>query len=121
MPSLDRKLRFRTYLLRYRRRSYGDYYGLIERMSTANPAVMSASLLTELFASVYDANEYYRAAFSRCLPDNWRELPVAGILNKLPILTKQHLRDHFASLHTVGEFPHTYRKTSGGSTGNPWC
>ncbi|MXY57660.1 MAG: phenylacetate--CoA ligase family protein [Gammaproteobacteria bacterium] len=40
-------------------------------------------------------------------------------MNQLPILTKQHLRDHFAALHTVGEFPHTYENTSGGSTGQP--
>ena len=116
---LPRKLRFRIYVLRHRRRSYGDYYGLIKRMSTAAPAAMSASLLTDLFASVCDANEYYRAAFSRCLPGNWRDLPVEATLNKLPILTKQHLRDHFEALHTVGEFPYTSRNTSGGSTGQP--
>lgn len=136
MPSLDRprlrrilsrkleiltprKLRFRIYVLRHQRRSYGDYYGLIKRMSTGDPAAMSASLLRDLFASVCDANEYYREVFSRCLPSNWRDLPVEGILNSLPPLTKQHLRDHFASLHTVGEFPRTYRNTSGGSTGQP--
>ena len=116
---LPRKLRFRIYLLRHRRRSYGDHYGLIKRMSTADPASTSKSLLADLFASVCDANEYYRAEFSRCLPGNWRELPVDETLNKLPILTKRHLRDHFASLHTVGEFPYTYRNTSGGSTGQP--
>ena len=114
-----RKLRFRIYVLRHRRRSYGDHYGLIKRMSTADAAAMSASLLTDLFASVCNANEYYRAAFSRCLPSNWRDLPVDRILKKLPILTKQHLRDHFAALHTVGEFPYTSRNTSGGSTGQP--
>ena len=119
MPSLDRKLRFRIYLRRHARHTYGDYYGLIKRMSTADPAAMSASLLTDLFASVNDANEYYRTAFSRCQPGNWRELPVERALSNLPILTKQRLRDHFESLHTVGEFPHTYRNTSGGSTGQP--
>lgn len=115
---LPRKLRFRTYVLRHPG-SYGDYYGLIKRMSTADPAAMSASLLTDLLTSVCDANEYYRGAFSGHLPSNWRDLPVEGILNKLPTLTKQHLRDHFAALHTAGEFPDTYRNTSGGSTGQP--
>ena len=116
---LPRKLRFRIYVLRHRPPSYGDYYALIKQMSTASPSAMSASLLTHVFASVSDTNEYYRAVFSRCLPSNWRDLPVHRVLNKLPILTKQHLRDHFASLHTVGEFPRTYRNTSGGSTGQP--
>ena len=116
---LPRKLRFRIYVLRHGRYSYCDYYRLIERMSTADPAATSASLLADLFASVSDANAYYRAVFSRCLPANWRDLPIEGILNKLPILTKQDLRDHFASLHTIGEFPHTRRNTSGGATGQP--
>ena len=107
------------YLRRHGRRSYRDYYRLIERMSTADPAAMSASLLTELFETVCDANEYYRGAFSRCLPENWRDLPVDRVLNKLPVLTKEHLRDDFAALHTAGEFPYTYRNTSGGSTGEP--
>ena len=116
---LPRKLRFRVYVLRHRQRSYGNYYSLIKRMSTGDPAAMSASLLTDLFAAVCDANEYYREVFSRCLPSNWRDLPIEGILSRLPTLTKQHLRDHFAPLHTVGEFPRTYRNTSGGSTGQP--
>ena len=116
---LPRKLRFRIYVLRHRRRSYGDHYGLIKRMSTADPAATSASLLTDLFESVCKANEYYRTVFSRCLPGNWRDLPVDRVLSNLPTLTKQHLRDDFAALHTVGEFPHTYRNTSGGSTGQP--
>ncbi|MXY57659.1 MAG: hypothetical protein F4029_02195 [Gammaproteobacteria bacterium] len=66
---LPRKLRFRTYVLR-QPWSYGDYYGLMKRISTADPAAMSASLLTDLFTSVCDANEYYRTAFSRHLPSN---------------------------------------------------
>ena len=119
MPSLDRKLRFRIYVRRHARHAYRDYYGLIKRMSADDPADTSASLLADLFASVCDANEYYRAVFDRCQPSNWRDLPVGRILGNLPILTKRHLRDHFESLHTVGEFPRTYRNTSGGSTGEP--
>ncbi len=116
---LPRRLRFRIYVLRHRPRSYGDHYGLIKRMSAADPAALSASLLADLFASVSEANEHYRAGFASCLPSNWRELPVERALNSLPVLTKQDLRDHFAALHTVGEFPDTRRNTSGGSTGQP--
>ena len=119
MPSLDRKLRFRLFLLHQGRSHYRDYYRLVKRMSDADPASMSERFLTDLVTSVYDSNDHYRALFSRFFPDDWRRLPAAKLLESLPSLTKDGIRDHFASLHSVGEFPQPFKNTSGGSTGRP--
>ena len=119
MPCLDRKLRFRLFLLRQRRRSHRDYFRLIKRMSEADLSSMSAGFLANLLSQVGDTNEYYRLLFARSLPDDWRVLPTDRVLKSVPILTKDSIREHVSSLTSVGEFPDTHENTSGGSTGRP--
>ena len=119
MPSLDRKLRFRLFLLRQGRRGYRDHFRLIKRMSEADLSSMSAGFLADLLSQVGETNEYYRALFARFLPNEWRTLPTDRVLKSLSILTKDSIREHFSALTSVGEFPDTRENTSGGSTGRP--
>ena len=121
MPSLDRKLRFQLFLLHEGRNHYRDYRKLIARMSGADPVAMSRGVASG------SAGGGWRNRTSTTDPlyphgdaaAGWRGLRPETVLRSLPILTKDDIREHFASLHSVGDFPGTYKNTSGGSTGHP--
>ena len=107
MQFSSRALRFKLYRF-IKRQNYQSYDSIISALSQTDPLSMSQDHLLMLLSHAGKYCEYYATFLSE--PEN---------LRRLPVLTKEIIRQNFDSLQSVKQADRTYVNSSGGSTGHP--
>lgn len=90
----------------------------IEAMEPQDLRQFQMSQLNDLLRFVHRNVSYYRNSLNKAGVDVHKSIDFESF-QKLPILTKSMLRDHFEDLTSVGKRKGIYKNMTGGSTGTP--
>ena len=99
-----------TYLREYQQHLHGDLSQL---------RAIQADKLQRLLQHAYQAVPYYRQQWD-ALGIRPQDIRQASDLAQLPVLTKDLIREHYDQLIAVNHPGQTIKKTTGGSTGQPF-